>query len=106
MRDLYLLKKPWADRSQRFLDYGASMMGYSSRWNWISKGKWVGDKWVYTERGGGPYGPTSHIFSRGAKIAYQYWLRYDYTGDLAWLRDRAYLMLKGVAEFYRRFSPM
>ena len=58
---------------------------------------------MYTERGSGPYGPVTHIFSRGAKIAYLYWLRYEYTMDAAWLRDRAYPMLKGVAEFYRNY---
>ena len=45
----------------------------------------------------------THIFSRGAKIAYMFWQRYEYTQDEAWLRERAYPMLRGVAEFYRNF---
>ena len=45
----------------------------------------------------------THIFSRGAKIAYSFWLRYEYTADPTWLRDRAYPMLRGVAEFYRHY---
>jgi hypothetical protein len=49
---------------------------------------------------------VTHIFSRGAKIAYYYWLRYEYTMDTAWLRDRAYPMLKGVAEFYRNYPNL
>lgn len=43
------------------------------------------------------------MFSSGAKIAYQYWLGYEYTLDKEWLRERAYPMLKGIAEFYRNY---
>src|SRR5690606_19533750 len=51
----------------------------------------------------GPYGPVNHLFSRGAKIAYQFWQKYEYTKDEKWLREKAYPMLKGVGEFYRNF---
>ena len=103
MRELYLLRKPWDSRSKEFLDYASTKLPFSSRWNWIGPGQFVNGHWVYSERGGGPYGPVTHIFSRGAKIAYQYWLRYEYTQDETWLRNRAYPVLKGVAEFYRNF---
>ncbi len=106
MRALYLLRKPWNERSKRFLEYAGTKQPYSSRWNWIGGGKWVEGRWVYTERGSGPYGPVTHIFSRAAKIAYLYWLRYEYTGDETWLRERAYPMLKGVAEFYRNYPDV
>jgi hypothetical protein len=103
MRDLYLLRKSWEERSEKFREYAGTKLPFSSRWNWIGNGKWENGRWVYAERGSGPYGPVTHIFSRGAKIAYLYWLRYEYTMDTAWLRDRAYPMLKGVAEFYRHY---
>jgi hypothetical protein len=103
MRDLYLLHKPWDQRSERFRTYAGTKLGFSSRWNWMGGGKWENGRWVYTERGSGPYGPVTHIFSRAAKIAYLYWLRYEYTMDTQWLRDRAYPMLKGVAQFYRHY---
>ena len=103
MRDLYLLKKPWDQRSEKFLAVARTGQPHSSRWNWMSGGKYVDGVWQPTERGGGPYGPVTHIFSRGAKIAYTYWQRYEYTLDKTWLRDRAYPMLKGVAEFYRNY---
>ena len=44
----------------------------------------------------------AHLLAR-RKIAYQFWQRYEYTQDEAWLRERAYPMLRGVAEFYRNF---
>lgn len=101
MRELYLLKKPWEQRSEKFLAAARTKQPHSSRWNWIGGGSFVDGLWQPTERGGGPYGPVTHIFSRGAKIAYTFWQRYEYTLDKEWLRSRAYPMLKGVAEFYR-----
>ncbi len=103
MRQLYLLQKPWEERSARFLDYAHLKLPHSSRWNWISSGQWENGRWLIKERGSGPYGPVTHIFSRGAKYAYQFWLRYDYTKDKTWLRDRAFPVLKAVAEFYRHY---
>jgi hypothetical protein len=46
---------------------------------------------------------VSHILGSNAKIAYWFWKRYEYTLDIAWLRDRAYPMLRGAAEFYRNY---
>ncbi len=103
MKALYLLQKPWDQRSERFLALAHTGQPHSSRWNWIGGGSYVDGVWQPTERGGGPYGPVTHIFSRGAKIAYTYWQRYEYTLDEAWLRQRAYPMLRGVAEFYRNY---
>ncbi|MBO9594355.1 MAG: glycoside hydrolase [Niabella sp.] len=103
MRDLYLIRKPWEQRSKKFMDYAFAKQPFLSRWNWKHTGAWKAGLWTYTERGDGPYGPVNHIFSRGAKIAYQYWQQYEYTKDLNWLREKAYPMLKGMAEFYRNF---
>lgn len=103
MRPLYLVQKPWNERSKNFIDYAGTKLEYASAWNWIGGGRWENGRWVYSERGSGPYGPVTHIFSRGAKYAYQFWLRYEYTGDEKWLRDRAYPVLKAVAGFYRNF---
>mgnify|MGYP000974541752 CR=1 FL=1 len=103
MRSLYLMQKPWRERSAKFMDYAETKLPFLSRWNWKHLGKWQKGRWTYVERGDGPYGPVNHLFSRGAKIAYQYWQKYEYTRDKKWLRDKAYPMLKGVAEFYRNF---
>ncbi|SMC37946.1 glycosyl hydrolase family 95 catalytic domain-containing protein [Pedobacter africanus] len=106
MRELYLKKKNWQQRSQRFIDYAETKQPFLSRWNWKKDTSWVAGKWPLADRGSGPYSPVNHIFSRGAKIAYQYWQRYEYTGDMDWLRQRAYPMLKGIAEFYRNFPNL
>ncbi|MBL7152918.1 MAG: glycoside hydrolase N-terminal domain-containing protein [Phycisphaerae bacterium] len=70
MRELYLLKKPWDQRTEKFLAVARTGQPHSSRWNWMDGGRYVDGVWRPTERGGGPYGPVTHIFSRGAKIAY------------------------------------
>lgn len=106
MRDLYLLRKPWKDRSERFKSYAYTKPPFQSRWNWKYTGHYEKGRWQFIERGDGPFGPVNHIFSRGAKIAYSYWQQYEYTLDTAWLRKRAYPMLKGVAEFYRNFPNL
>ena len=106
MQDLYLLRKPWEERSVKFRDFAATGHPHSSRWNWSERGSWVEGHWVTTERGAGPYGPVTHILGTTAKVAYLFWRRYEYTLDREWLRNHAYPMLKGAAEFYRRYPNM
>ncbi|HEY1339962.1 MAG TPA: hypothetical protein VGF59_20760 [Bryobacteraceae bacterium] len=101
MRQLYLLQKPWEQRSAAFMRYAETKHPHSSRWNWIQEGKWVNGRYTITERGSGPYGAVNHIFGSTAKIAYLYWRRYEYTLDREWLRTRAYPMIKAATEFYR-----
>jgi hypothetical protein len=103
MRALYLSEKPWDERSEEFCDYAFTKQPHSSRWNWKAGGKWKHGQWHYTDKGAGPYAQVNHIFSRSAKIAYKYWLRYEYTKDKQWLRNRGYPIIKGVAEFYRNY---
>jgi hypothetical protein len=106
MRDLYLLKKPWSERSARFLEYSSTKHPHSSRWNWIGGGTWTDGRWVPVERGSGPYGPVTHILGTTAKVAFLFWRRYEYTLDREWLQRRAYPMLKGAAEFYRNYPNL
>jgi hypothetical protein len=103
MKDLYLLRKPWEQRSDKFKEFAMYKHPHSSRWNWIQSGEFQNGRWMIAERGFGPYGAVNHIFGSTAKIAYYYWRRYEFTMDRDWLRDRAYPMLKGAAEFYRNY---
>ena len=103
MQDLYLLRTPWTQRSARFLEYARAGHPHSSRWNWWGDGRWTSGAWVPAERPTAPFSPVNHILGTTAKVAYLYWRRYEYTQDLSWLRDRAYPMIKGAAEFYRHF---
>lgn len=103
MRDLYLLRKPWSQRSPRFMQFAQTRHPHSSRWNWWGGGSWVDGRWVPTERPTAPFGAVNHILGTTAKVAYLYWRRFEYSLDKTWLGERAYPMLKGAAEFYRNF---
>src|SRR4051812_3119221 len=76
MRELYLMRKPWDERSGDFRSFSETKHPHSSRWNWVASGKWEKGRWVRTERGSGPYGNVSHIFGTTAKVAYLYWRRF------------------------------
>lgn len=103
MQELYLAKKSWDARSDLFNAYASTKMPFLSTWNWKKDQGWKNGKWIYSDKGGGPFGHVTHIFSRGAKIAYQYWQKYEYTQDIEWLKNAAYPMLKGMTEFYLNF---
>lgn len=103
MRALYLVRKPWEQRSERFRWFAETKLKHNSRWNWATVGRWEQGHWVVPDKGAGPFGHVSHMFSSTAKISFLFWLRYEYTQDKVWLRDRAYPMLKGTVEFYRNF---
>jgi hypothetical protein len=106
MRDLYLMRKPWEQRSARFMEYAGTKHPHSSRWNWIGGGSYVNGRWVITERGSGPYGAVNHILGTTGKVAYYFWRRYEFTLDEAFLRAQAYPMLKGAVEFYRNYPNL
>jgi hypothetical protein len=103
MRDLYLVRKPWSQKSEAFDEYASTRSPFQSRWNWKQDIGWKEGKWMFKDKGAQTFGHVSHIFSRGAKIAYQYWQRYEFTRDEEWLRSTGYPIIKGVAEFYRNF---
>ncbi|WP_442952372.1 glycosyl hydrolase family 95 catalytic domain-containing protein [Paenibacillus sp. UNC451MF] len=106
MRDLYLLRKPWDQMSDRFRVFANAKRPHESRWNWKYLEKYVDGQFQYVERGFGPFGFTTHMFGTQVGIAYHYWLYYEYTKDEAWLRERAYPIIKGAAEFFRHFPNL
>jgi len=106
MRDLYLLKKPWEQRSTAFQYMAEVKLAHTSRWNWKAAGEWVDGHFLWKDRGCGPYGPVTHILSSGAKIAYLFWVHYEHTQDGEFLREHAYPLLRGIAEFYRNYPNL
>jgi hypothetical protein len=106
MRDLYLLRKPWEERSERFKWYAATKLKHNARWNYATVGRWDHGHWVIPEKGLGSFGHVSHILSATAQIAYSYWLRYEYTQDKEWLKEHAYPIIRGAVEFYRNFPNL
>ena len=101
LRELYLARKPWEQRSQAFMDYAEKRNDLNSRWNFmfLRRSSKTGEV-------GGPWAWTSHIMSTTAKIAYVYWANYAYHADKEWLRTTGYPMIKGVADFYCHFPNL
>ncbi|GAA0249845.1 hypothetical protein GCM10009000_077650 [Halobacterium noricense] len=106
LRVLYLLEKTWEMRSQQFREFAAAKHPHTSRWNWKAPGRFDDGHWTYTDKGTGPFGEVNHFFASGPELAYLYWKRYEYTRDGTWLREYAYPMLRGVAEFFRHYSNL
>lgn len=114
LQDLMLCRKPYAERSARFQWWAETKNRHNSRWNFLADGHWDHGHYVVPTKGGSRnaadggerseiFGHTTHILGVGARIANLYWQRYEFTRDTNWLRDRAYPMIKGAAEFYRNF---
>lgn len=100
MRALYLFEKPWEERTERFKEFVDRKPPHESRYNYKSYEHYEKGRVVYKERGFGPYGATTYMFGSQAGIAYSFWNYYVYTQDLEFLRNRAYPMIKGVAQFF------
>ena len=88
MRDLYLAPKALGRSARtKFIDFARNKRTMNSRWNWGAHERpWVHGGYVVPDKGKGPFGHVTHIFSCTAKIAYLYWLRYEYGLDVQWLR--------------------
>src|SRR5262249_61058980 len=51
MQELYLLRKPWEQRSERFKEFALYKHPHSSRWNWMQAGEGKNGRYVITARG-------------------------------------------------------
>ncbi|HZM02963.1 MAG TPA: DUF5703 domain-containing protein, partial [Candidatus Saccharimonadales bacterium] len=103
LRDLMLVRKPFEQRSPKFQWFAETKNRHNSRWNFLADGQWDHGHYIVGHKELGIFGHTTHILGPGAAIANLYWQRYQFTMDTHWLRDRAYPMIKGSAEFYRNF---
>lgn len=107
LRELMLMRKPWSERSEAFEKFARRKNAFEPRWNWLigknTDSRWVNGELEYEDTECGPISHISHIFGSMANLAYQYWLCYEYTGDEDFLREKAYPMLRGIAEFFRTY---
>jgi hypothetical protein len=106
MRQLYLQNQPLITNTndfKQYIDYASRKVPHHSLWNWKADDGWKDGEWHFKDKGHGFVGHVMHIFSRGAKLAYLYWMKYEFTQDEKWLADYAYPMIKGIAEFYRNY---
>jgi hypothetical protein len=114
-QDLFLVRKPYEARSKEFQWYIETKTRHASRWNFQSDGHWDHGHFVVPTKAqvqpgrfgspeiNGIFGHCTHILSVASRIANLFYQRYEFTQDTAWLRDKAYPLIKGSAEFYRHF---
>ncbi len=115
-QDLFLVRKPYEQRSKEFQWYAETKNRHASRWNFQADGSWDHGHFVVPtkasvqkgSRFGSPetngiFGHCTHILSVASRIANLFYQRYQFTQDKNWLRDKAYPLIKGSAEFYRHF---
>ncbi len=102
-QDLFLVRKPYEQHSADFQFWVETMNRHSSRYNFQNDGDYVHGHLEVPTKGQGVFGQCTHFLSGAVGTASEFWQRYEFTGDKTWLRNEAYPMIKGVAEFYRNF---
>lgn len=114
LQDLMLVRKPYAEHSARFQWFIERRNRHHARWNFQADGYWDEGHLIVPTKGGQRsagdggtksdiFGHCTHILSVASRIGALAWQRYQFTMDEAWLRDRAYPIIRGAAEFYRNF---
>lgn len=103
LQELDLVYKPFKDRSAKFQWFAETKMRHDSRWNFEAEGKYEHGHLVIPTKNGDIFGHTTHIFADATLISEIYWQRYQSTMDTTWLKENAYPLIKGAAEFYRNF---
>jgi len=103
LQDLMLARKPFEQRSAEFDRYAQNKNRHTSRWNYRNDGDWDHGYYVFQSKGSGVFGHTTHILGVASRLGNLAWQRYQLTLDGAWLREKAYPIIKGAAEFYRHF---
>ena len=102
-QDLFLVHKPYEQRSAAFDVWVQTKSHQSSRYNFLTGDKFDHGRLVFENKGKGIFGHTTHFLSGSANIAGAFWKYYEFTLDKEFLRKKGYPMIKGVAEFYRNF---
>jgi hypothetical protein len=105
-QDLFLARKPYEQASKEFLSYVQTKNNLTSRYNFLNFGSYVNGVYSAPTKGAGIFGHCTHFLSGMSGTASLFWQRYEFTGDKNWLRDKAYPIIKGVAEFYAHFPNL
>jgi hypothetical protein len=103
LQDLMLCRKPYEQRSAKFQWWIETKNRHNARYNFQGDGHFEHGHYVVPTKGNGVFGHCTHILSVAARIGNQFYQRYLFTQDEQWLRERAYPVIKGAAEFYRNF---
>jgi len=103
LRELVLARKPWRNAPNISLVRRKQRCATTAGWNFQTDGKWDHGHLVVPDKGSGVLGIPPTFLPTRQGSAFCSGIATKYTMDTAWLRDRAYPMIKGAAEFYRNF---
>jgi hypothetical protein len=106
LQDLDLVRKPYEERSEKFQWYAETKTRHNARWNFQTDGYWDHGHYMVPTKGAGIFGHCTHILGDASRIGALYWQKFEFTMDTTWLRDEAYPIIKGAAEFYRNFPNL
>jgi hypothetical protein len=106
LQELSLARKPMEEQSAEFVRYANNKNRHNSRWNFRADGDWKEGYYVFQSKGSGAFGHTSHILGVAARLGNLAWQKYQFTRDEKFLREQAYPIIRGAAEFYRNFPNL
>ena len=106
LADLMLLRKPWAERSQEFIQFANKKRPHESRWNFKTNEVWKDGELQIKDRESAPFGPVTHMLGSQVGVAFLYWEYYRFSGDLEYFKTYGYPILRGVAEFFHHFPNL
>ncbi|MGV8137887.1 MAG: hypothetical protein AB2L20_21980 [Mangrovibacterium sp.] len=98
LREFLFHRKSWDELSENYKDFVRKFTGYDETlWGYDF---YCDDKNIE------PYVYHSHCFSTGAKVAWRFFLVWEYTQDISFLREKAYPLIRDMAEFYRNYPDV
>jgi hypothetical protein len=105
-RNWLFQRKSWEELSDEFKQYIKKYAGCDETLIGYQTSLRETPAWITSARHGKkiePYWYHTHCFSTGAKVAWRFFLAWEYTRDLDFLRARAYPLIRDMAEFYRNY---
>lgn len=94
-RDFLLNRKKWDELSEELKGYIRRFQGYDETMRSY--------EFYRDNRTIRPFLYHSHCFSTGAKVAWRFFLVWEYTRNVSFLKNKAYPLIRDMAEFYRNY---
>ncbi|MGV8134130.1 MAG: glycoside hydrolase family 95-like protein [Mangrovibacterium sp.] len=98
-REFLFHRKSWDELSEKYKNFIRNFSGYDET-------LWGYDFHKRLNKKIEPYVYHSHCFSTGAKVAWRFFLVWEYTRDITFLKERAYPLIRDMAEFYRNYPDV
>ena len=110
-RNWLFQRKSWDELSDEFKEYIKEFVGCDETlrgYRYSLKDKKTKNYIPSGRRGKAiePYTYHTHCFSTGAKIAWRFFLTWEYTRDMDFLKERAYPLVRDMGEFYRNYPDV